>query len=249
MTNAFGVVLDSASVRRAAVEGVSETVITAIYLIHERSIDEIVAKLRPGELEQGLQALIPEKRHGSPWSLRHAAWTVLLVATTGLSAVLADCSGLATNNGEVPATGLDLSYREVIASHLKKTFKNYSTYDLFEISDPRWVHSMKGWNWLTCVRFQATATCASMPCSSMARKLLMIAMPFKPTIVTCRPTFRSSDRRVDWIRCTRRIQSAQSAAHACITFEVKFRAANLATQCSNGTGREASRTRRLKRTS
>jgi len=32
-------------VRRAAVEGVSETVITAIYLLHERSIDEIVAKL------------------------------------------------------------------------------------------------------------------------------------------------------------------------------------------------------------
>jgi hypothetical protein len=110
--------------------------------------------LLPGRREQGLQALIPEKRHGSPWSLRHAAWTVLLVATTGLSAVLAGCSGLAANNGEVPATGPDLSYREVIASHLKKTFKNYSTYDSFEISDPRWVHSMKGWNWLTCVRFQ-----------------------------------------------------------------------------------------------
>ena len=51
MTNAFGVVLDSASLRRATIEGVSETVI-ANYLLHERSVDEIVAKLRPSELEQ-----------------------------------------------------------------------------------------------------------------------------------------------------------------------------------------------------
>jgi hypothetical protein len=52
MTNAFGVVLDSASVRRATIEGVSETVIAANYLLHERSVDEIVAKLQPSELEQ-----------------------------------------------------------------------------------------------------------------------------------------------------------------------------------------------------
>jgi hypothetical protein len=53
MTNAFGVVLDNASVRRAVVEGVPETVIAAIYLLHERrSVAEIVAKLTPGELEQ-----------------------------------------------------------------------------------------------------------------------------------------------------------------------------------------------------
>jgi hypothetical protein len=50
MTNAFRVVLDSASVRRAAVEGVPETVIAAIYLLHERSVDEVAAKLRPDEL-------------------------------------------------------------------------------------------------------------------------------------------------------------------------------------------------------
>jgi hypothetical protein len=47
-----GAVLDSASVRRAAVEDVSETVIAAIYLLHERSVADIVVKLRPGELEQ-----------------------------------------------------------------------------------------------------------------------------------------------------------------------------------------------------
>jgi hypothetical protein len=38
MTNAFGVVVDNASVRRAAVEGVPETV---------RSVDEIESKLGP----------------------------------------------------------------------------------------------------------------------------------------------------------------------------------------------------------
>ena len=51
MTNAFRIILDSASVRRAAVEDVSETVIAAIYLLHERSVADIVVKLRPGELE------------------------------------------------------------------------------------------------------------------------------------------------------------------------------------------------------
>jgi len=39
MANAFGLVLDSASVRRAAVEGVPETVIGTIYLLHENSVD------------------------------------------------------------------------------------------------------------------------------------------------------------------------------------------------------------------
>ena len=50
MSNAFGVVLDDASVRRAVIEGVSETVIAAIYLLHDRSADEVAAKLRPEEL-------------------------------------------------------------------------------------------------------------------------------------------------------------------------------------------------------
>jgi hypothetical protein len=50
MTNAFGVELDSAGVRRAIAEDVPETVIAAIYLLHERTVDEIVAKLRSDEL-------------------------------------------------------------------------------------------------------------------------------------------------------------------------------------------------------
>ena len=49
--NAFGFVLDAASLRRAAVEGVPETVIAAIYLLHERSVGEVTAKLGPDEVE------------------------------------------------------------------------------------------------------------------------------------------------------------------------------------------------------
>ena len=52
-----------------------------------------------------------------------------------------------------PPPGPDPSYRNVIASCLKTTFKDYATYELFEISEPRWVSSIKGRNWLVCVRF------------------------------------------------------------------------------------------------
>ena len=50
MANAFGLVLDSASVRRAAVEVVPETVIAAIYLLHENNVDAVASRLKPDEL-------------------------------------------------------------------------------------------------------------------------------------------------------------------------------------------------------
>ena len=50
MTNPYGVTLDPASVRWAVAEAVSETVITAVLLLHERSVDEIASKLRREEL-------------------------------------------------------------------------------------------------------------------------------------------------------------------------------------------------------
>ena len=53
---------------------------------------------------------------------------------------------------EAPS-GPNPSYRDIIAYCFKNTFKNYATYELFEISEPRWVSSIKGWNWLVCVRF------------------------------------------------------------------------------------------------
>ena len=50
MSNRFGIALDQASLRWAAAEGVSETVIAAVLQLHERSVDEIAAKITPEEL-------------------------------------------------------------------------------------------------------------------------------------------------------------------------------------------------------
>ena len=57
MTNRHGIALDPGAQRWAAAEGVSETVIAAICLLPKRSIDEIVVKLTPGELEQVVEIL------------------------------------------------------------------------------------------------------------------------------------------------------------------------------------------------
>jgi hypothetical protein len=57
-----------------------------------------------------------------------------------------------TAQSEAPSAP-DQSYPGLIADHLKSTFKDYLSYELFEISTPRWVHSFQGWNWLACVRF------------------------------------------------------------------------------------------------
>jgi len=72
------------------------------------------------------------------------------IAQSGSSAVVQ--SG-AIAQSEPPPSGPDPSYRDVIAYCFKTAFKNYATYELFEISEPRWVSSIKGWNWLVCVRF------------------------------------------------------------------------------------------------
>jgi hypothetical protein len=52
MGNPYGITLDDASLRWAAAEGVPEAVIAAICLLGEKSVDEIVARLSPAELEQ-----------------------------------------------------------------------------------------------------------------------------------------------------------------------------------------------------
>jgi hypothetical protein len=69
MINPYGITLDSASVRWAAAEGVSETIITAVLLLHERSLEEIVAKLRPGELEQVIKLVGRSPRVYPPGTL------------------------------------------------------------------------------------------------------------------------------------------------------------------------------------
>ena len=52
MTSRFGIELHPKDVRWAAAEGVSQDVIAAVLLLHERSVDEIAPQLSAAELEQ-----------------------------------------------------------------------------------------------------------------------------------------------------------------------------------------------------
>ena len=45
MPNQYGITLDQAFIRWAAAEGVSETIIAAVSLLHEKSVEEVAAKL------------------------------------------------------------------------------------------------------------------------------------------------------------------------------------------------------------
>ena len=85
---------------------------------------------------------------GAYASLQNAARAALL-----LPLVLPGCSSLAQPEEGAPAAGPDPTSGKLIAKHLQ-SFKNADTYSSFEISEFRWVHSIKGWSWLTCVRFQ-----------------------------------------------------------------------------------------------
>jgi hypothetical protein len=51
MPNPYGVTLDPAAVRWAIAEGMPETVIAAVLLLDERSVDEVASKLRQRQLE------------------------------------------------------------------------------------------------------------------------------------------------------------------------------------------------------
>jgi hypothetical protein len=99
--------------------------------------------------------LRPGKRQGDSGSSQRAAPLPVAAILTGLLAgFLAGCSGLAATNEEVPTTGPDPALNKVVATYLNGIFKDRSAYDAFEISDYRWVHTVKGWNWLSCIRFQ-----------------------------------------------------------------------------------------------
>jgi len=75
-------------------------------------------------------------------------------AAFALAVVLSACSNLSLPQQDMPTSGPDPTYNDVVAEKIKKTFDDYKSYDAYEISEYRWVHSMKGWLWLTCVRYQ-----------------------------------------------------------------------------------------------
>jgi hypothetical protein len=96
----------------------------------------------------GLRAPTARPPRTARGHLRRAARAALLLAL-----VLPGCSGLALPQEAAPATGPDPSFERLIAERLK-SFKDYKSYAAFEISDFRWVHGVKGWLWLACVRLQ-----------------------------------------------------------------------------------------------
>ena len=93
--------------------------------------------------------LIPKQQQIASGSLRRTAHAALL-----LPFLLLGCSALSLPREDAPESGPDPTYNKLVAEHIKDTFKDYASYDAFEISQYRWVHSIKGWDWLTCVRFQ-----------------------------------------------------------------------------------------------
>jgi hypothetical protein len=93
--------------------------------------------------------LIPKQRHVACRSSQNAASAALL-----LPFLLLGCSALSSPKEDAPASGPDPTFNTLIADHIKGSFKDYVSYNAFEISEYRWVHSVKGWSWLACVRFQ-----------------------------------------------------------------------------------------------
>ncbi len=91
-----------------------------------------------------------KQQQRAPTSLQNAAYAALLLAL----AVTAGCSSLAISREDAPAPGPDPIYDTLVANRVKSSFKDYASYDAFEISDYRWVRSIAGWSWLACVRFQ-----------------------------------------------------------------------------------------------
>ncbi len=91
-----------------------------------------------------------KKQQGAPAYLQNAGYAALLLAL----AVAAGCSSLTVSAEDAPASGPDPTSNALVANRVKSAFKDHASYDAFEISDYRWVHSISGWSWLTCVRFQ-----------------------------------------------------------------------------------------------
>jgi hypothetical protein len=97
---------------------------------------------------QGLFLVRERQRACSSW---HGAGAALLLTVVAL---LSGCSDVALPSEEMPASGAYPWYNDLVAKHLKDAFKSRASYDAFAISAFRWVHSFKGWAWMTCVRFE-----------------------------------------------------------------------------------------------
>jgi hypothetical protein len=72
-----------------------------------------------------------------------------------LALVLSGCSEFALSTEAAPAGGsVDPGADALVANRVKAVFKDGASYQAFELSGLRWVHTLKGWSWLGCARFQ-----------------------------------------------------------------------------------------------
>ncbi len=97
-------------------------------------------------------ALVSLKPHRPRRSLPYVSVVVVLTL------VLTGCSELAGSTEAAPAGGVsgsvDPGANALVANRMKAVFKDGASYQAFELAGLRWVHTLKGWSWLACVRFQ-----------------------------------------------------------------------------------------------
>jgi hypothetical protein len=71
-----------------------------------------------------------------------------------LALALTACSDLVLSTEDAPAGAVDPGANALVANRVKAVFKDPASYQAFELAGLRWVHTLKGWSWLACVRFQ-----------------------------------------------------------------------------------------------
>jgi hypothetical protein len=65
--------------------------------------------------------------------------------------ILTNCSELPVADSSQPAE--IPNYGQIISQYVRGGWLQTKSSNV-EISNPRWIHAMTGWNWLVCVRFQ-----------------------------------------------------------------------------------------------
>ncbi len=81
--------------------------------------------------------------------MKATTWRGAALVTAAL--LLAACSAVAVSQNAAPEAA-PANYGVVVAAALRG-FNGYPGYSNFEISPPRRVHAVTGWNWLACVRY------------------------------------------------------------------------------------------------
>jgi hypothetical protein len=100
--------------------------------------------------QDGLHILTLRARLSASSLLSAARPAALLLALVNLPA----CSSITPPKQDAPISGPESSYGTLISNHLKATFKTLTPTTAVEVSAPRWVHTLVGWNWLVCTHFQ-----------------------------------------------------------------------------------------------